>query len=372
MTRGKRIGFVIDSYVPTLSECLKGRTSPRGLLFGATLNTSIALMRFRWIAEEINKRDDLPLQYELYRPWRKYDAVIFLKSMGEASSQLARRLKAKGIPTVFDSNVDYFTPASGEFYYDGMAPTKDQCSHAIEMAEICDAIIGDSRHITNIASSYNENARWIPDNVRDVLIVDKPHNENIDTGKRKLLFWSGEAVKLFELLLIKDVLESYSDHFHLILVTNSLKALDQWNWNLKIEFLKLLNLLSHEFMEFHSIDHLINIYDRGGIVISPRYLNNTYNMGHTEWKITLGMARGCIAMCSPQPSYKDVYQYSTGRGIRICEDDGAWGRAFDDIMNASFEWEKEQNSASRVVKDYYSTSVVAESHAQFVGSIIDI
>lgn len=370
MGRKQYIGFVIDNCVPTLSSCLTRKTSPRGLIIGTHIDTSVAQMRFRWIADEINNKE-ISLHYELYRPWRKYTAVIFLKSMGQASIKLAHLLKNRGVKIIFDANVDYFTPASGEFYYQGMAPTEEQTKNALEMADLCDAVIGDSKHIADIASSYNDNTGWIPDNVRDDLISPIFSSRSMSKDMSINLFWSGEAVKLFELLLIKDILIKYAKHFHLVVITNSLRSLDKWYGSYKKQFVELLDFLSFEFLPFKSVGQLMNIYDQGGFVISPRHLNNTYNLGHTEWKITLGMARGLIALGSPQPSYLDLYDRADGRGIRICENEEGWAKVFEEVVDPSFDWPGEAHSAIESVKNHYATSVIARSHSQFVSSIID-
>jgi len=359
------IGFIVDSRLPNLSKCLRLKCSPRALLSGWPSDSSVFLMRFLWIADYINQTHPHDLHYELYRPWRRYAGVIFLKSMGEACAELVQRLKINGVKTIFD----YFTPASGTFYYEGMAPTVKQRRAAIEMAELCDVVIGDSQYLTKVASRHNSNVRLISDNIRDDLIKGdaswKPDEES-----RLSLLWSGQAIKLFEFLPVKDVLIEYSDRFHLKLVTNSLDALDTWYPPYKTHFLDLLNQVQHEFIPFTSVEDLMDIYSADGVYISPRFLDNTYNQGHTEWKITLAMARGRVALCSEVPSYVDVFERADGVGIRICRNDEEWRRAFQEVLSSDFDWEKEQRGAATVVRDYYSTEVVAEMHADFINDIL--
>lgn len=325
-------------------------------------------MRFQWIANYINQTHPYNLHYELYRPWRKYAGVIFLKSMGNKCEYLARKLKSRGVRTIFDTNVDYFTPASGTFYYGGMAPTVEQRQAAIVLAELCDAVIGDSRYLTEVVSKYNSRTKWIPDDIPNDLINCA---YSWRPGQLKLpLLWSGEAIKLFELLLIRDVLIEYSDDVSLKLVTNSLDALDSWYSPYKTQFLELLSQVQHEFIPYTSVEDLMEVYSAGGVCISPRFLDNTYNQGHTEWKITLAMARGRIVLCSEMPSYVDVFERAGGVGIRICKNDEEWRRAFQEVLNSEFDWEQEQQAAMKVVSEYYSTEVVAQMHAYFLNEIL--
>jgi len=362
------VGFIHDGFVPYARACLSHRTF-RPLITGWPSNTSIAMMRHGWVAGQVACRFGGFFRYELYRPWRRYKAVVFLKSMNHASLKLAGWLKTRGVVTVFDANVDYFTPAEGVFYYNGMAPTSEQCEQAWAIAQACDAVIGDSRYITEKAKAFNGHCAWIPDNVRDNDILQGASWQPV-AGQKLPLLWSGEAVKLFDLLRIEHVLRLWNKRVRLCLVTSSLAAIDRiyepWRGRLQ----RLLEELECEIIPFQSIEHLFSVYDKGGVFISPRFLDNTYNMGHTEWKITLAMARGRVALCSPQPSYEDVAVRSAGKGVRVCRTDDEWDAALGEVLGMSFDWVGEQAAACRVVREHYATSVVAEAHVGFLDALI--
>ena len=117
----------------------------------------------------------------------------------------------------------------------------------------------------------------------------------------------------------------------------------------------MLAQVPHEFVTFRSIPELLARYAAGGVLISPRFLDNSYNLGHTEWKITLGMACGRLAFCSPVPSYADVAARSGGRGLRICANDAEWDAALD---------------ARATVEQHYSTPVVAAQHAELLSRLL--
>lgn len=362
------VGFVVDGGVPGLRDCFVHRVFTT-FFTGWSSGTTVDRMRHGWIAGNVNRRNGGFFHYELYRPWRRYNVVVFLKSMNPASLGLAERLQARGVVTIFDANVDYFTPAAGTFYYDGMAPTEEQRLQACSMARTCDALICDSRYITEKASVHNENCAWIPDNVRDIDILSgsawRPRAE-----EKLLLLWSGEAVKLFDLLRIEDVLRRWKNRVQLRLVTNALTALDRiyepWRGRLRL----LLKEMQCEVIPFQGIEHLFAVYDQGGVFISPRFLDNTYNMGHTEWKITLPLARGRVVLCSPQPSYEDVAERAGGKGLRVCHSDDDWDAALSEIMAPSFDWDGEQAASCRMVREHYATSVVARTHAGFLEALV--
>jgi glycosyltransferase involved in cell wall biosynthesis len=363
----RRVGFIIDGHLPDWDAVWQRRCYPWSPLTGWHSRSSIGTMRFEWIATELNRHEPQTVTYELYKPWRGYDAVVFLKSMNDASIRLAERLKKKATSVIFDLNVDYLTPASGHFYYDTMRPSETQREAAVTLATLSDAVIADSSYLAAAAAHYNGRVRWIPDNVNFELAPEwTPSNPK---GKMTL-FWSGEAIKLFELLRIEDVLREFADRIKLVLITNSLNALDRWYDGNKERFQALLASVEHEIIPFQSVEGLMEVYRRGGISISPRYLDNSYNLGHTEWKIALAMACGRMALCSPVPSYLDVQKRANGAGIRVCRSDDEWRAAFDEILTRRGSMQEEEMAARVVIERFYSTPVVAREHRDFMLSVL--
>lgn len=367
--RKRIVGFVVDGRVPVMSECIRWRTV-RPLFFGWSSGTAVDLMRFEWVAQWVNAKADEDVLYERYRPWQKYDLVVFLKSLNKKSLELFNTLISKGVKTLFDLNVDYLTIAEGTFYYPGMAPTAQQTKAARYIATNCDGIIADSQHLAGIAKNYNNQVACIPDNIRDDLIKNGSKWE-YDSKKKLPLLWAGQHLKLVELLKIKDVLLQVSDKVKLFLVTNGKGAHPAWEKRWYNEFQALLACLDHEFIPFQSIERLMQFYDQGGVFISPRFLNNSYNLGHTEWKITLPMARGRVVLCSPQPSYVNVAAFSEKKGIRVCTNDTEWRQAFQEIWGGSFNWHHEQRGATNVVRNYYATGKIAKAHVRFLKAIME-
>ncbi len=320
-------------------------------------------MRFGWIAQHLAANSGGRIRYSLFRPWERYDAVVFLKSNSAECRALAARLRSQGTRVFFDINVDYFTPAEGTFYYQGMAPTEAQTADAHQMLEVADALIADSIHLQRVCEKHHPRVRWISDNV-DFRIVP-PYQPWKRDGKLGLL-WSGEAVKLFELLRIDRVLRKFAAHIRLVLVTNELSALDRWFDPWKSRFGSLLGAVEHRIIPFQSVAALLRVYQQGGVFISPRFLDNTYNWGHTEWKITLPMACGRTVLASPLPSYQEVATRMSGPGLRLCDDDATWSTAFDEVLSVQRDWEREESAVRDVVQRHYSTPVVATAHAQFI------
>jgi hypothetical protein len=247
-----------------------------------------------------------------------------------------------------------------------MAPTAEQSASAQEMAGLSDALIADSIHIEQVCAKHHPKVRWIPDNVEMSLV---PSYQPWKPGAKLNLLWSGEAVKLFELLSIENVLRKLAGRIRLVLVTNDLAALDRWFEPWKSRFEGLLAAVEHEIVPFKTIAELLKLYATGGVFISPRFLDNTYNWGHTEWKITLPMACGRVALGSPLPSYAEVARLSGGAGLRLCGSEDEWAAALDAMLAGDFDFATEEAAAREVVRAHYSTPVVAAAHRACVAEV---
>jgi hypothetical protein len=354
-----RIGFVIGHQLREIRILHADRMT--GGDFG--------LMRFGWIADWVNARQELGLHYELYRPWHHYDALVFIKAMGKRENRLRVRAEMRGMATVFDANVNYYN-RQGTYYYDGMAPTEAQKKDAEEMTRYCTAVIADSRYIEQCCQPLHTRVKWIPDNV-NLQRVPRPVPMTGRLGKKTIL-WSGQSNKLFEFLAIETTLRKYAHHIRLVLITNSMKALDAWQPDIKQRFDRLLGVIEHELVPYTNLDDLLTLYaHRPGICVAPRFLDNAYNLGHTEWKITLAMACGRLALASPVPSYQDVATRTAGHGLWLCDSERDWNEAFEHVLSPAMRWEAEEAAASNVVRNHYATAVIAPAHAAYLREILD-
>jgi hypothetical protein len=251
-----------------------------------------------------------------------------------------------------------------------MAPTEAQQKDAEEMTRHCTAVIADSRYIEQCCQPLQPRVKWIPDNV-NLRLVRTPVPMTEGSGK-KTFFWSGQANKLFEFLAIETTLRHYAHHIRLVLITNSLNALDTWKPDVKQRFDRLLGDIEHEWVPYTNLDELLALYaQRPGICLAPRFLDNAYNLGHTEWKITLAMACGRLALASPIPSYQDVSTRAGGHGVWLCNCEQDWSEAFDRVLRPAIRWDEEEAAAAKVVRTHYATDVIAPAHATYLREILD-
>lgn len=354
--RAGRVGWIIADQLDRTPFC---RTS---YLTGG----GVGLVRYAWLAAHVNACPEFGLRHEIYRPWRRYDGLVFLKSMGPRSLAVLERFRARGGAAVFDANVNYYE-RSGREYYRGMLPSEEQTAWAVAMTEAADGVIADSEFVLARCLPYNPNATWVPDSVAMELV---PPPESWRRNGPLRLLWSGEAVKLFDLLAIEDVLPRYARHVELVLVTNALSALERWHDGVRERFEGLLTRVPHRDVRYEGIPQLFDVYAQGGVCVAPRILDNSYNFGHTEWKITLAMACGRMALCSPVPSYVRVAERAGYQGIRVCRTADDWAAALEALLDNAIDLEAEEAAARELVERHYATAVVARQHSEFLGRLL--
>lgn len=363
----KRVGFIINSRVPELASLRKGMP-PHALLTGwDDAGSPMSFMRFRWVAETLRAAGS-EWRYELYRPGRTYAAVVFLKSMGPHCLAFAQRLRAAGSVVLFEANVDYYTRYDGVARLDVMVPTASQRADAVAITEFSDGVIGSSRHLAEVCREFNPAATWVPDNVDLRLRPAAVQREPMRDGRLQV-WWSGMAAKLFEFLAAEEAFLALADRIHLQLVTDDVeRARLRWPVEVRERFDRLLARVPHTLHRYRDIPHLLGLYAGGGVIVSPRFLDVPYNLSHTEWKITLGMACDLPAIASPVPSYRDVAERACSDAVMIANSTEEWLGAFERFLTDDARCEAGK-AAGEVVRIHYETAIVARQHATWVGDI---
>ena len=362
----KRIGFIINSRRPEWRALGRGMRPWHMATGWPDRGSPMYFMRFGWIAEEVNRSRAGGLRYELYRPWRDYDAVVFLKSMEHGCAELVDKLRSTGRCAIFEANVDYYTRSEGCGLPSELAPDAAQRDKAIRMTSAATAVLASSRRLAEVCKDWNGMVTWVPDNVPMHLVPSRASN-SAPTGVLQI-WWSGMPSKTIDLLLIGDVLRRFGNRIRLNIVTTDIdSALKRMAPEKAGRVRSLLAGVPHRLHAFKSIRDLLALYSQGpGVIISPRFLDNAYNASHSEWKISLGMACGLTAIASPQPSYLDVASRCEHPSAAvICETEEQWVLAIENAFS-SVDAPDASESAQSAVRRHYSTGVVSQMHADAV------
>jgi glycosyltransferase involved in cell wall biosynthesis len=309
------------------------------------------------IGEWLN-RNERRFWNELYNPRSRYDVVVFQKMFDGPSQAEARRLRDAGTRVVFDINVNYYE-VEGDYFVPGTRPTDRQQADCIRMTQTADWVVADSSHIAGIATRYNPRCTLIPDNVD--LDVYRPAGSRPSTpdplaAPRCVLVWCGVAKKAAHLALIREALAGLTG-VELLLVAEEVPAIMS----------ELQQVIPCRYLEFSDAAYA-DALRASDIIISPKRLCNAYEMGHTEYKITLGMACGLPAVASPQPSYVEAIGF-LGGGI-IARTSGEWQDGLTRLARDPALRVQMGAKARQTVVERYGTPVVARQYGDLLSRIL--
>lgn len=294
-------------------------------------------MRFRNIALWLNRHG---FQNTFYRADQSYDAVVIIKNFEQDVSDETRRLQQREIPVIFDANVNYYY-IWGNYPDPQTRPTIDQRRRATQITQQAQHVIADSEYLRDVVSDFNHKVTWVPDNVWPLLF--RPAKHRTIAGQLRLI-WSGIAFKADELRLLLPIFAQMTG-LELWIVSDARPAV--------VDTLeKVIPVRCFRYSDWR----YAWLLGQADAIISPRDLNNGYNLGHTEYKITLGMARNLPAIASPQPAY--VTALRDGGGM-ICYTDDDWIQALTRLRDDVKLRIQLGNQARARVAARYSTPVVA-------------
>jgi glycosyltransferase involved in cell wall biosynthesis len=288
---------------------------------------------------------------EMYRADRRYDAVVFVKAMDPPAQLEAERARSRGAKVVFDANVNYYE-VWGEYELPGTRPTDAQHRDASAMTGLADWVVADSSYLLDVVRKVNGRASWIPDNV-DTRQFRPPRRGPSERPLR--LVWCGMATKALPLLDIRDALARLDDA-ELLVVSNAPPP----------ELAELGRAIPTRYKPFE-LRRYARILRDCHVIISPKRLVNGYEMGHSEWKITLGMATGLPAVASPQRSYVEAIEHRGG-GF-VADGPEVWGEALRRLSEDVDLRRELGDRAAQTVRERYATDVVAPRYLELFQSI---
>lgn len=326
-----------------------------GVYFLWQLNQSGSEIRAKNISKWLNK--SVNFKCSIYRKYGKYDIVVFVKVMDAKAQEIVRRLKSQGTITVFDANVNFYE-VWGEYISASNIASMRQVKDAYWMTTNTDYVIADSSHIKNVINVFRkDNVLHIPDNVDTRMYNSLVEHKNKDCYQ---IIWSGMSEKSFHLMLIAKVLKNLAKTipFQLVLVSEKKPAAMD----------SLQKVCDVRYIKFNHRSYVKELM-KSDIIISPKFLNNSYDLGHSEYKITLGMAMGLPAVASPQQSYIEACDY-LGGGI-IARSDSEWQSAISGLLADVKRRRIMGRNAYNTVRRKYSIDVVGAVYGNFFTKVIN-
>jgi glycosyltransferase involved in cell wall biosynthesis len=264
----------------------------------------------------------------------------------------AERVRAGGGRVVFDANANYYE-IWGDYVIPDTKPTERQREDALWMTRFADHVVADSTYLAGIIERITPRVTWIPDNVN----LDVYAGERVHAPRRTLrLVWSGIAKKAAHLLPIGDVLAAVGGIELAIVTDRTADCLAPLEGRVPLRMIAPFSDAGYA-----------DVLRESDVIISPKTLGNGYELGHTEYKITLGMALGLPAIASPQQSYLEAL--ADGGGI-IAETPESWRTAIERLRDDVDVRRQMGGRARRTVVERYSTGTVALRYLELLDSLV--
>ena len=274
------------------------------------------------------------IRTEIYKPFRKYDFVIFQRSFSRKHFEIARRLSGNVKKIILDVNVNYFLKEG-----DTTQVTKKLIDNFHRFLGLTDTVFVSSLYLKNVAEGYHPDVYYIPEHISTIGVYPPKRSSN----PIKLLY-CGYAIKASSVLLIEDVLSELSREFDLEVVFVCEKN----------PYLKLP--VKSTFIKYRHKD-IVNILREGDIKIAPRTLDNSYDKGHSFTKIGYPMSVGLPVIAGPVPSYKET-------PALLAETREEWLHFLKLLICNRAEYERLSLEGMAFVKENYSLQEIGQRYIE--------
>jgi glycosyltransferase involved in cell wall biosynthesis len=269
---------------------------------------------------------------ELYRPFFRYDAVVFQKAFEADHRELAARLRARGTRVVLDINVDYLHE-DPEF-----VPARKREAMRL-MLPLVDLVVASSARLARVYEAAGRPTRVAEDSVP---LSRFPSPKRHEARGGVTFLYCGYAVKARELEPLRPVLTRLARRPG----TRFLFVADKD---------PRLGLPGSVFRRF-DVDALPSLLAGADVKLAPRDLGRAYNLGHSSAKIALPMAAGLAVAASPVPSYE-------GSPARLCGTESEWESCLEELADDPALRQRLGEAGRAYVRERFDTPVVAERYA---------
>ncbi len=289
-------------------------------------------------------KNDIRYSLELYRPWKRYDAVIFLKRDSQAFLK-AKKLKAAGTKIMLDVNAHIFDQS---LYGKGFFKNFDQnyFDTVSDFARLSDAITVTSPYLLEqIGSLFGpEKVVLLPENIP----TNHRCQERVERDNNALHFvYIGYASKANQISLLAEQFQklskNYSLHYTLICERDPKLSIPN------IDF---------TYIPFNNRTLYQNVFC-GDIFLSPRDTSDAYNLAHSFTKIGLPMSLGIPVVASPLPAYEN------SPAVLIGSLDDGWTQAIIHLATDTAFYQKKSDEGIRFCQDNFSPEVTHKKYTDF-------
>lgn len=291
-------------------------------------NKAMASIRMRCY-DVILYFEKMGIKAELYKPFKKYDVVIFTKTSTDKSVQLAKKLKAQGVKVYFESFCEYLT--------DDNKMTHEK-ENILEITKVSDAIGACSGVQQEMFSAYHDNVLLIPESVHDDFFVEK--KTHIDKEHITLVY-CGYSDKAKDTLQIKNVIKRLMEEFgcKMLFVCEKDPQITAFPY----EFIKYdQRIIAKQLLQ-------------GDIMLAPRPMEGIEKRSHSFTKASYPLAVGLPTVASPLPSYYDT-------PVILCYNEEEWYEKVKELIQDASLRQKLGDEGVDFIYDNYSMNAIGKKY----------
>jgi len=270
------------------------------------------------------------LEVELYKPWKRYQAVIFTKTREDKAVRVARELREKRTKVIFDAYCEFIAD-------EGMSQNKER-NNILAITALSDCVITCSTEQQKDFGMYHDKVKLIPESVHDnFFTVQKEHMQT----NQVTLVYCGYSKKAKDTLCI----------------------LDDLKWLQKKYNCKLLYLCEKD-PEIKEIEYSFEKYEQskiheqllqGDIMIAPRPMEGIEKLAHSFSKVAYPLSVGLPTVASPVPSYLNT-------PVIICENGVQWRNEISNLINNPKERQELGAKGRQYVYQTLSLEVIGKKY----------
>lgn len=292
-------------------------------------NKAMASIRMRCydIMEHLEKKG---IHAELYKPFRKYKAVVFTKTRSPKAVTAARKLHAEKIPVFYDAYYEYLEEPSKQNDWERL--------NILEIVKQAQVVGTCSKEQEKAFSKYHTDIVMIPESVHDTFFSYQKKHEPKD---RVTLVYCGYSGKAKDTLCIQEVLRKLQEEYgcRLLFICEKNPQIAE---------------LSYEFIRYDQSVIPRQLLE-GDIMIAPRPMEGIEKLAHSFTKVAYPLAVGLPAVANPVPSYVDT-------PVVLCRNDEEWYQTLTRLITDAGERERIGRQGRDYVKAHYSLQVIGEKY----------
>lgn len=298
-----------------------------------TYKRALASLRMRCY-DMILKMEQMGIKAELYKPNKKYDAVIFTKTRTDKAVALAKKLHAEGMTVISDAFCEYLADESRKDDWER--------KNILEIMSYSDCVITFSKSQFDQFVGYHRNVRLIEESVNDVFFaVEKEHEK-----KEKItLLYCGYSHNAKDTLEIKDVIKEMQEKYHCEILYVCEKDPCIKDFPYRYEKYEQKNIPTTLLM--------------GDIMIAPRPMEGIEKLAHTLSKVAHPMAVGLPVVANPVPSY-------VGTPAILCTSEREWIEELSKLIEDSTERERIGKKSREYIRQHYSQEIICRQYLDLI------